>query len=83
MPKAKIQTQGQAVASFDLFFYLSNAIYLHSDIDNLSLKFMSKLLITKYHHQLHEIINVGETCYETSITFAFKSQLALFYVKSY
>ncbi len=36
---------------------------------------MSKLLITKYHNQLHEIFNAGGTRNETSITFAFASLL--------
>lgn len=36
---------------------------------------MSKLLITKYHNQLHEIFNSGGTCNETSVTFAFASLL--------
>lgn len=36
---------------------------------------MSKLLITKYHNQLHEILNVGGTRNETSITFAFANLL--------
>lgn len=36
---------------------------------------MSKLLITKYHNQLHEILNAGGTRNETSITFAFASLL--------
>jgi hypothetical protein len=36
---------------------------------------MSKLLITKYHNQLHEILNAGGTRNETSITFAFANLL--------
>jgi predicted helicase len=36
---------------------------------------MSKLLITKYHNQLHEIFNSGGTRNETSITFAFANLL--------
>ena len=32
---------------------------------------MSKLSITKYHNQLHEILNAGGTRNETSIMFAF------------
>ena len=36
---------------------------------------MSKLLITKYHNQLHEILNAGGTRNETSITFAFAALL--------
>jgi predicted helicase len=36
---------------------------------------MSKLLITKYHNQLHEIFNAGGTRNETSITFAFANLL--------
>jgi len=36
---------------------------------------MSKLLITKYHNQLHEILNTGGTRNETSITFAFANLL--------
>ncbi len=36
---------------------------------------MSKLLITKYHNQLHEIISSGGTRNETSITFAFANLL--------
>jgi predicted helicase len=36
---------------------------------------MSKLLITKYHNQLHEILSAGGTRNETSITFAFATLL--------
>jgi len=36
---------------------------------------MSKLLITKYHNQLHEILNAGGTRNETSISFAFAALL--------
>jgi predicted helicase len=36
---------------------------------------MSKLLITKYHNQLHEILSAGGTRNETSITFAFANLL--------
>ncbi len=36
---------------------------------------MSKLLINKYHNQLHEIFNAGGTRNETSITFAFANLL--------
>src|SRR5215212_4426771 len=36
---------------------------------------MSKLLITRYHNQLHEILSAGETRNETSITFAFANLL--------
>ena len=36
---------------------------------------MSKLLITKYHNQLHEILNAGGTRNETLITFAFANLL--------
>jgi hypothetical protein len=36
---------------------------------------MSKLLVTKYHNQLHEILNAGGTRNETSITFAFANLL--------
>lgn len=36
---------------------------------------MSKLLITKYHNQLHEVLNAGGTRNETSITFAFANLL--------
>ncbi len=41
----------------------------------LILKIMSKLTITKYHNQLHEIINAGGTRNEGSITFAFATLL--------
>ena len=36
---------------------------------------MSKLLITKYYNQLHDVINAGRTRNETSITFAFANLL--------
>ncbi len=36
---------------------------------------MSKLLITKYHNQLHEILNAGRTRNETSVSFAFATLL--------
>jgi len=36
---------------------------------------MSKLLITKYYNQLHDILNAGGTRNETSITFAFANLL--------
>lgn len=36
---------------------------------------MSKLLITKYHNQLHEILNAGGTRNETSVSFAFANLL--------
>ena len=36
---------------------------------------MSKLLITKYYNQLHEVINAGGTRNESSITFAFANLL--------
>jgi hypothetical protein len=38
-------------------------------------KAMSKLLITKYYNQLHDVINAGRTRNETSITFAFANLL--------
>jgi len=40
---------------------------------------MSKLLITKYHNQLHEILSAGGTRNETSITFAFAGLLRSYY----
>ncbi len=43
---------------------------------------MSKLLITKYHNQLHEILNAGGTRNETSITFAFASLLRPYFVQA-
>ena len=36
---------------------------------------MSKLLITKYHNQLHEIISAGGARNEGAITFAFANLL--------
>ena len=36
---------------------------------------MSKLFITKYHNQLHEILNAGGTRNETSVSFAFANLL--------
>ena len=36
---------------------------------------MSKLLITKYHNQLHNILNAGGTRNETSVSFAFANLL--------
>lgn len=36
---------------------------------------MSKLLITKYHNQLHEILSAGGAKNEAAITFAFANLL--------
>ena len=36
---------------------------------------MSKLLITQYYNQLHDVMNAGRTRNETSITFAFTNLL--------